>query len=98
MARAEGRVLIPLIDIEDVAGSTRARVQQLKFPTNSLDTGWDLSGNTTFFSFIATRAVTVSAGAPISGSTNYIQNTTTLQSGATFFVSSGSISGSLDVS
>ena len=35
--------------------------------------------------------------APVSGSSNYIQNSNTLQSGATFYVSSGTVAGQLTV-
>ena len=41
--------------------------------------------------------VGVSSGALPSGSTQYIQNTSTLQSGATFYVSSGTVKGSFTV-
>lgn len=67
-----------LIKEYDLNPSSRAAI--LQFPSGSL----------TFFGG-STMNVAFVGSALGSGGTNYIQNTTTLQSGATFFVSSGTV-------
>ena len=86
LVEAEMRIAVPYPTIReaDLSPSTRAAI--IEFPSGSLSVN---------VSTIAHSTITVnfSGSALGSGSSNYIQNRSTLQSGATFFVSSGTVNG-----
>src|SRR3990170_5062798 len=79
--KAEQSLLSPFPYITDVSGSTNTFATDLIFPDGSLTTDGS----------VATLTFGGSSLGP--GSSNYIQNTSALQSGATFYVSSGTVDG-----
>lgn len=81
---SEMTVIRPYPTLEEIDGSPSNRYPLIKVPNGSLQ------DNTTFWTLLISSVTPTTLP---SNSTSYIQNRSTLQSGSTFFVSSGTVDG-----